>query len=1191
MTGNDFENDHDNDNDFDGTNMNTSNNLINPLFQHMGLSSPSTRPSQAIANWSKVQQTLLDNPTLARISHCDHGISYPIHFALLNQTTPCPPHVLHTFCSSYPEAITQSTISNLCRYNHTQPNTFQIIFKYQPTFQSSIQKWDIDYIATNQNYNLARAFITQFHITKCIPRSKANWEEWIRHDLHYFWLKCLIQVQHHVVSIDSVYRLNLLEYWMEKGDEDCVKFLLDTYPCLIANEYPPLPPPPSGLDGDHMHMMEHRIGSGLRRTYHSGDLPIQFILRPIKLSSSTSTTTTTNNNNNNANNPPSSLLMTTWNNRSNIVKLLLERGIAYCNSSSSSSGHYKMFEETCGGLYRRDGNNSTPLDHLLRQILNKDTTTAASNDNGDINNATNNDNPVAAAGTGADMVNVNLQVSNEGSDNNTTIEEPNGTLHYYYNQEECKACLQICLQYAHAFMYVSRKKDNNHNDNEETTETVATTTKTEPTSFYHQMKKHLHMNMPILHAAIGVVSTEDYQKIMKLFNLNVTDELFNENACTDNDHNDLNHHNTNNHYHAVNDEGNIHLSFQEQLLRLQQQLQPQQNNNDKPIPPNGKNPLFTLIKIASSRTKPRNGIIYIKNKFDTNKRTRLFIQRLRDGRERERELERLNVAVAAGGGGIPEDARGAREGGAAAAAAGGRERGARPHDFDDFDDFDFFDFDHEDIEEELIWREMRRERDIRRLELRRRIHNNENHNADIRSHLLNNNNNNDDHHQREQPQQQQQPQPNNNNNENNDIHRQQQNEVRRRNLIRNLLRRHRHPDRIGRWERMRRPPLLPLPLPLEHPVNETVTRERQRQQEHHQIVSVLEALLDDFDLDSLLIDIHSLRDIVRLRQRQENNNDNNENNNDNNDANNANAANANANAADAIREPRRHRYPMALARRLRRHVFLLDDIHAARRQRRRDNNRDDDDFFVDEHILTLGSIIEDLNEKDLDDIEECLFQQEYMNSEMKYIEEMLGILLRSVTKVVGGEVYGNFYHQYGQQSKKIEVNCAQIEDQNGRLPLHAAIEGGWGSTSNVNRFHFQDISSGIRRRRNGPGGGRISNIILCIIHNKRCKKFKSLLQTIVNANVNALLAKDGESGFYPFVLAAASTADSSTGSESGVGGQDEEEESGEQIIISENSNRKDDLTMIYEMIVDTPQVVEYVLSDIEETKKKRRMEY
>ena len=84
---------------------------------------------------------------------------------------------------------------------------------------------------------MAHALISH-QIEKCSPESIKEWEEDIRFDGHSFWLQCLLEKKSFVVSFDYVYQLQLLDYWILKGNLDACIILLEHYPSLIANEYP-----------------------------------------------------------------------------------------------------------------------------------------------------------------------------------------------------------------------------------------------------------------------------------------------------------------------------------------------------------------------------------------------------------------------------------------------------------------------------------------------------------------------------------------------------------------------------------------------------------------------------------------------------------------------------------------------------------------------------------------------------------------------------------------------------------------------------------------------------------------------------------------------------------------------------------------------------------------------------------------
>mmetsp|Transcript_18436 Transcript_18436/g.22574 ORF Transcript_18436/g.22574 Transcript_18436/m.22574 type:complete len:729 (-) Transcript_18436:176-2362(-) len=279
------------------------------LLQLMGLSL-NKDPSSAPADWQAVEQHLRFNSEEAKEAQT---LSYPLNLALANSERPCPVHIIASLCKAYPEAITEETFGNCCRYPHTTSETMQTLIKHNPALKKpeAIKRWDLDFLATNNNRDVALVLVkscaADLVSSSCgaNPRTLDNWEEF-RFDTHAFWLQVLLDADRWEVSLEHVKEIRLLRYFMLEGNVDAVEILLNAYPSLIQHCDP-----------------------------KTRQLPIHIALRSR----------------NTAYSP--------WNNRSSIVKLLLDFGIKHQVGGKSG----------CGGLYVCDRPTSSTAMSRALEVL------------------------------------------------------------------------------------------------------------------------------------------------------------------------------------------------------------------------------------------------------------------------------------------------------------------------------------------------------------------------------------------------------------------------------------------------------------------------------------------------------------------------------------------------------------------------------------------------------------------------------------------------------------------------------------------------------------------------------------------------------------------------------------------------------------------------------------------------------
>ena len=337
-----------------------------------------------------------------------------------------------------------------------------------------------------------------------------------------------------------------------------------------------------------------------------------------------------------------------WNNRSTIVKLLIQRGLEYATGARpaisdlgtveagdkddgetippvvyglSNNTHYShndtprrannfSMSQTCGGLYVKDSSNVNVIDHALCILDDTD--------------------------------------------------------YFACNDEERKKCLTVVLQYAHAFMFVdlddcgsdcdcdcdevenqgedeganendSRRNDAganssnlkddggntiipNHDDGNENQSNSADERSEHEIAFLitKQMKKHLNLQMPLLHAGIGVVSVDTIKKIILKYQINVTDELqYDSDQIQLLERERLQERQLLQFRHSAPFHLQQYGNCDRQVGELWQQYPPKQQlvspydyHYDCSKERQGKNVLFTLLKVFSPKTKPQNGATY-----------------------------------------------------------------------------------------------------------------------------------------------------------------------------------------------------------------------------------------------------------------------------------------------------------------------------------------------------------------------------------------------------------------------------------------------------------------------------------------------------------------------------------------------------------------------------------------------------
>lgn len=267
-------------------------NTPSELLQLMGITEEYQDPGRVHADWHKVSTRLLTHPHEASIMR-PGGISFPLNLALCNSVTPAPAWIINEFIRYYPEAATEEDFGNACRYPHTTGSVLLTLLRRNPAHgKDVIKRWDLDWIACNNNKDAAIALISNCKAAN--PSTIKEWRE-MRPSSHTFWFTLLMQKKSYVVTQNNIQDKRLLQFFILQGNYDNVKLILDTYPQLLLA--------PS------------------RRGNKTNQLPIHTALSSINATE-----------------------YRPWHNRSPIVKLLLQRGFE-ANVGGDNGG---------GGLYAKD---------------------------------------------------------------------------------------------------------------------------------------------------------------------------------------------------------------------------------------------------------------------------------------------------------------------------------------------------------------------------------------------------------------------------------------------------------------------------------------------------------------------------------------------------------------------------------------------------------------------------------------------------------------------------------------------------------------------------------------------------------------------------------------------------------------------------------------------------------------------
>ena len=144
------------------------------LLEYLGFHDVNQDPSTAQANWGHVERRLNTHPHEARILW---GISYPLNLALSNSTTPAPARVIELMIMCYPEACNDEDFGNACRYVHTTGDVLRVLLDAKPGIPSKefIKRWDLDWIACNNNRDAAKVLINDCEAAT--PSCIKEWKE------------------------------------------------------------------------------------------------------------------------------------------------------------------------------------------------------------------------------------------------------------------------------------------------------------------------------------------------------------------------------------------------------------------------------------------------------------------------------------------------------------------------------------------------------------------------------------------------------------------------------------------------------------------------------------------------------------------------------------------------------------------------------------------------------------------------------------------------------------------------------------------------------------------------------------------------------------------------------------------------------------------------------------------------------
>lgn len=148
------------------------NSMITPLLQHMGFNELNQDPSTALANWNQVETRLYRHSEEAS---CLFGICYPLNLALANSSTPPPAKVIRALIECYPQALTVEDFGGACRSRHTSGEVLKVLMDAYPFEQRTnlVKRWDLDWIACNDNKDAARMLIHN-----CSAAKPSNFKEW-----------------------------------------------------------------------------------------------------------------------------------------------------------------------------------------------------------------------------------------------------------------------------------------------------------------------------------------------------------------------------------------------------------------------------------------------------------------------------------------------------------------------------------------------------------------------------------------------------------------------------------------------------------------------------------------------------------------------------------------------------------------------------------------------------------------------------------------------------------------------------------------------------------------------------------------------------------------------------------------------------------------------------------------------------
>jgi ankyrin repeat protein len=266
--------------------------MITPLLQHMGFNELNQDPSTALANWNQVEIRLYRHSEEAS---CLFGICYPLNLALANSSTPPPAKVIRALIECYPQALTLEDFGGACRSRHTSGEVLKVLMDAYPFEQRTnlVKRWDLDWIACNDNKDAARMLIHN-----CSAAKPSNFKEWreMRPSSHTFWFKLLMEEKSNVVSFQNIKNERLLQFFILHGNLEIVTLILDRYPTLIAEKS--------------------------HRSNYSAQYPIHTALASSK------------------DNRP-------WHNRSQIVELLLQRGIRH---NIEACGGLYLHDSSCSAL-------------------------------------------------------------------------------------------------------------------------------------------------------------------------------------------------------------------------------------------------------------------------------------------------------------------------------------------------------------------------------------------------------------------------------------------------------------------------------------------------------------------------------------------------------------------------------------------------------------------------------------------------------------------------------------------------------------------------------------------------------------------------------------------------------------------------------------------------------------------------